>query len=116
MLVFAGLGSSIRARPGTGPLKFIRPWIAAIVAGSFPRLFPKLTKPGAGVYRCRPKFGYVRIVERGTDEGGWVVVDLDSLRYVVSLAEELHFGRAAQRHYIVPQAFGRRIQRLEGEL
>jgi DNA-binding transcriptional LysR family regulator len=43
-------------------------------------------------------------------------VDLDSLRYVVSLAEELHFGRAAQRHYIVPQAFGRRIQRLEGEL
>jgi DNA-binding transcriptional LysR family regulator len=43
-------------------------------------------------------------------------VDLDSVRYVVSLAEELHFGRAAQRHYIVPQAFGRRIQRLEGEL
>jgi DNA-binding transcriptional LysR family regulator len=45
-----------------------------------------------------------------------VAVDLDSMRYVVSLAEELHFGRAAQRHYIVPQAFGRRIQRLEGEL
>lgn len=43
-------------------------------------------------------------------------MDLDSLRYVVSLAEELHFGRAAQRHYIVPQAFGRRIQRLECEL
>ncbi len=43
-------------------------------------------------------------------------MDLDSVRYVVSLAEELHFGRAAQRHYIVPQAFGRRIQRLEGEL
>jgi DNA-binding transcriptional LysR family regulator len=39
-------------------------------------------------------------------------MDLDSVRYVVSLAEELHFGWAAQRHYIVPQAFGRRIQRL----
>jgi hypothetical protein len=46
MLVFAGLGSSIRARPGTGPLKFIRvpnegrsaacrPGIAAIVAAPF---------------------------------------------------------------------------------
>jgi DNA-binding transcriptional LysR family regulator len=43
-------------------------------------------------------------------------VDLDSLRYVVTLAEELHFGRAAQRHYIVPQAFGRHVKRLECQL
>jgi DNA-binding transcriptional LysR family regulator len=43
-------------------------------------------------------------------------VDLDSLRYVVTLAEELHFGRAAQRHYIVPQAFGRHVKRLECRL
>lgn len=34
----------------------------------------------------------------------------------MTLAEELHFGRAAQRHYVVPQAFGRRIQRLEREV
>ena len=30
--------------------------------------------------------------------------------------QELHFGRAARRHYIVPQAFGREVQRLEREL
>lgn len=34
----------------------------------------------------------------------------------MTLAEELHFGRAAQRHFVVPQAFGRRIQRLEHEI
>ena len=40
-------------------------------------------------------------------------MDIQSLRYAVSLAEELHFGRAARRHYVAAQAFGRRIQRLE---
>jgi DNA-binding transcriptional LysR family regulator len=34
----------------------------------------------------------------------------------VTLAEELHFGRAAQRHYISAQPFGRHIQRLERDL
>src|ERR1700736_1283417 len=43
-------------------------------------------------------------------------MDIQSLRYAVTLAEELHFGRAARRHYITAQAFGRRVQRLEGEL
>jgi len=44
------------------------------------------------------------------------MVSLQSLRYALTLAEELHFGRAAERHYIAPQAFGRHIQRLEREL
>ncbi|WP_433174855.1 LysR family transcriptional regulator [Actinoallomurus sp. CA-150999] len=43
-------------------------------------------------------------------------MDIRSLRYAITLAEELHFGRAAQRHYIGAQAFGRRIQNLEREL
>ncbi|GAA2657366.1 LysR family transcriptional regulator [Streptomyces vastus] len=43
-------------------------------------------------------------------------MDIRALRYAVTLAEELHFGRAAQRHYISPQPFGRHIQRLEREL
>jgi len=43
-------------------------------------------------------------------------MDIQSLRYAVTLAEELHFGRAAQRHYISQQPFGRHIQRLENEL
>jgi len=40
-------------------------------------------------------------------------MNIQSLRYVITLAEELHFGRAAGRHYIVPQAFGRQVQRLD---
>jgi DNA-binding transcriptional LysR family regulator len=45
-----------------------------------------------------------------------VSVDLRALRYVVTLAEELHFGRAAQRHFISAQPFGQRISALEREL
>lgn len=43
-------------------------------------------------------------------------MDTRSLRYAITLAEELHFGRAAQRHYISPQPFGRHIQGLERDL
>jgi len=43
-------------------------------------------------------------------------VEVRSLRYVVTLAEELHFGRAARRHYIAAQPFGQVVHRLEREL
>lgn len=43
-------------------------------------------------------------------------MDIRALRYVVTLAEELHFRKAAERHYIAPQAFGRRVHALEREL
>lgn len=43
-------------------------------------------------------------------------MDVRSLQFAVTLAEELHFGRAANRHYIAAQPFGRRIQELEREL
>ncbi|MDY7105516.1 MAG: LysR family transcriptional regulator [Actinomycetota bacterium] len=43
-------------------------------------------------------------------------MDVRALRYAVTLAEELHFGRAARRHVISAQPFGRRIQLLEREL
>ncbi|WP_435153964.1 LysR family transcriptional regulator [Amycolatopsis sacchari] len=43
-------------------------------------------------------------------------MDVRSLRYALTLAEELHFGRAARAHFIAAQAFGRRIQELEREL
>lgn len=43
-------------------------------------------------------------------------MDVRSLRYALTLADELHFGRAARAHYITAQAFGRRIQELEREV
>ncbi|RNM13917.1 LysR family transcriptional regulator [Nocardioides pocheonensis] len=43
-------------------------------------------------------------------------MDIRALRYVVTLAEELHFGRAAGRHFISAQPFGQQVQRLEREL
>ena len=43
-------------------------------------------------------------------------MEIQALRFVVTLAEELHFGRAAKRHFISAQPFGRHVQRLEHEL
>lgn len=43
-------------------------------------------------------------------------MDIQALRFVVTLAEELHFGSAAGRHFIAAQPFGQRVQRLEREL
>jgi len=43
-------------------------------------------------------------------------VELRTLRYVVTLSEELHFGRAASRHFISAQPFGQAVGRLEREL
>jgi DNA-binding transcriptional LysR family regulator len=43
-------------------------------------------------------------------------MEIRLLRYVVTLAEELHFGRAARRHHISQQPFGQYIRRLEREV
>lgn len=43
-------------------------------------------------------------------------MDIRELRYVVTLAEERHFRKAAERHYIAPQAFGRYVRALEKEV
>lgn len=43
-------------------------------------------------------------------------MDSRDLQFAVTLAEELHFGRAARRHFISEQPFGKRIRRLEEAL